>query len=174
MPRQNIGVAIGIPDPYGPELQLWRKRLGDPQADAIPPHVTLLPPTAIATSDLPAVTDHLAGVAAGEHPFDIHLRGSASFRPVSPVVFVVLALGISDCERLQAKVRSGPLDREIKFPYHPHVTVAHDLSEEELDRADEALASYDAWFHVDGFTMFEQGDDSVWRPLQHFPFGREA
>uniref|UniRef100_UPI0019638830 2'-5' RNA ligase family protein n=1 Tax=Escherichia coli TaxID=562 RepID=UPI0019638830 len=79
-------------------------------------------------------------------PFDIHLRGSASFRPVSPVVFVTLALGISDCERLESKVRSGVLARELKFPYHPHVTVAHDLPEEQLDQADEALASYDAWF----------------------------
>ena len=174
MPQLNIGVAIGIPEPFGPELQLWRKRLGDPQADAIPPHVTLLPPTALPTAELPAVRAHLEQVAAGERPFDIHLRGSASFRPVSPVVFVVLALGISDCERLEAKVRSGPLTRDLKFPYHPHVTVAHDLSEEELDRADEALASYDAWFHVSGFTMFEQGDDSVWRPLEHFPFRAEA
>ena len=32
-------------------------------------------------------------------------------------------------------MRSGPLERELKFPYHPHVTVAHDLPEEALDRA---------------------------------------
>jgi 2'-5' RNA ligase len=171
VPRRNIGVAIGIPEPYGPELQLWRKRLGDPQADAIPPHVTLLPPTALAEDHLPVVREHLLAVAADEAPFDIHLRGSATFRPVSPVVFVVLALGISHCERLERRVRSGPLDRQIKFPYHPHVTVAHDLDDEALDTADASLASYEAWFRVDGFTMFEQGDDSVWRPLEDFPFG---
>ena len=174
MARLNIGVAIGIPEPYGPELQLWRKRLGDPQADAIPPHVTLLPPTSLAETEIPRVAAHLAEVAESEEPFDIHLRGSASFRPVSPVVFVVLALGISDCERLEAKVRSGILARELKFPYHPHVTVAHDLPDEQLDQADEALASYDAWFRVASFQMFEQGDDHVWRPLQDFPFGHQA
>ena len=74
----------------------------------------------------------------------MHLRGSGTFRPVSPVVFVPLARGISECERLEAQVRSGPLARETAFPYHPHVTVAHDLDEAALDRAFDALAAYDA------------------------------
>jgi hypothetical protein len=42
-------------------------------------------------------------------PFEVHLRGSATFRPVSPVVFVPLVRGISECERVEAQVRSGPL-----------------------------------------------------------------
>ncbi len=76
----------------------------------------------------------------------MHLRGSGTFRPVSPVVFVPLARGISECERLEAQVRSGPLARETLFPYHPHVTVAHDLDEPALDAAFDALATYDARF----------------------------
>ena len=107
MRTRDIGVAIGIPEPYTAELQGWRERLGDPNAADIPPHVTLLPPTALHTEDLFAVEEHLRYVAEHSEPFVMHLRGSGTFRPVSPVVFVTLAQGISECELLERGVRSG-------------------------------------------------------------------
>jgi 2'-5' RNA ligase len=172
MARRDFGVAFGLPEPYTSELQGWRERLGDPNAAGIPPHVTLLPPTALPEERIEEVEEHLRLVAASEHPFKMHLRGTATFRPVSPVVFVPLVQGIADCERVEAKVRSGPLAREISFPYHPHVTVAHDLGEPALDRAFELLKDYDAQFEVWGFTLFEQDRQGVWRPQRDFPFAR--
>jgi 2'-5' RNA ligase len=169
--RRSIGVAIGIPEPYNRELQGWRDRLGDPNANRIVPHVTLLPPTEVDTEALPAIEEHLRKVAADEETFDIRLRGSATFQPVSPVVFVPLVQGIAGCERLESKVRSGPLQRDIKFPYHPHVTVAHDLPAEALERAFALLADYQAAFEVRGFTLFEQSPDGMWRPQRDFMFG---
>ena len=168
---RNIGVAVGIPEPYGRELQGWRERLGDPNAKRIVPHVTLVPPTEVMTSALEAIEEHLRVIAAEEAPFDIRLRGSATFLPVSPVVFVPLVQGISECERLEARVRSGPLAREVGFPYHPHVTVAHDLPPDALDRAFESLRGYEATFRVWGYTMFEQDADGTWRPQRDFVFG---
>jgi 2'-5' RNA ligase len=168
--RRDIGVSIGLPEPYTSELQGWRERLGDPNASSIPPHVTLLPPTPLDTADLDMVEEHLLAVARRHDPFVVHLRGSGTFRPVSPVVFVPLVEGISACELLEADVRSGPLEREVKFPYHPHVTVAHEMSEDLLDRAFRDLAGYDARFPVWGFTLFERGRDEVWRPQRDFPF----
>jgi 2'-5' RNA ligase len=170
VPR-DFGVAIGLPEPFTTELQGWRERLGDPNAGGIPPHITLLPPTALPDEALPEVEEHLRVIAAGEHPFEVHLRGSSTFRPVSPVVFVPLARGISDCERVEQQVRSGPLERRLSFPYHPHVTVAHDLGPEVLDHAFDVLAGYEARFTVWGFTLFEQGPDQVWRPQRDYPFG---
>jgi 2'-5' RNA ligase len=61
---RTIGIAIDVPEPYAGELRSWRKRVGDPQAEIVPPHVTLMPPTEIPCPDLPAVEDHLAAVAA--------------------------------------------------------------------------------------------------------------
>lgn len=168
---RNIGVAIGIPEPYNRELQGWRDRLGDPNAKRIVPHVTLLPPTEVASDALPDIEEHLRRVAAEEEAFTIQLRGSATFLPVSPVVFVPLVQGIAGCERLEAKVRSGPLRRELRFPYHPHVTVAHDLPEDALDRAFGAIAGYEASFVVRGFSLFEQDHDATWRPQRDFVFG---
>ena len=171
MARRNIGVAVAIPPPYGRELQQWRQRLGDPEASRVPPHVTLLPPTAIPAERLDVVEGHLLRIASEEKPFSMTLRGTGTFRPVSPVTFVQLAAGISDCERLEARVRSGPLYRELKFNYHPHVTIAQDVPEEALERGFEALASFAATFEVGGFTLYEEGRDKVWRPQREFTFG---
>jgi 2'-5' RNA ligase len=171
MGHREIGVAIGIPEPYTIELQGWRERLGDPNAADIPPHVTLLPPTELRTDDLDEVEEHLQIVALHHAPFTMHLRGSGTFRPISPVVFVPIVQGIGECEQLEADVRSGPLEREVRFPYHPHVTVAHDVASDMLDRAFLELAAYDARFQVWGFSLFEKGRDGVWRPQRDFPFG---
>jgi 2'-5' RNA ligase len=166
-----IGVALDIPEPYGSQLQEWRERLGDPNAERIVPHVTLLPPTPVPPELLPEIEEHLRTVAANFEPFDIRIRGSATFLPISPVVFVPLVLGIAECEQLERAVRSGPLRRTIGYPYHPHVTVAHDLPAKALDRAYVEMSSYDASFRVWGLTLFEQGPDLHWRPQRDVTFG---
>ncbi|GAA4976913.1 2'-5' RNA ligase family protein [Kineococcus glutinatus] len=166
----TIGIAVPVPEPYATELTRWRCEFGDPLADRIPPHVTLLPPTELRTGQLGRVRAHLRAVAAGGEPFEMHLRGTATFRPVSPVVFVQLVRGISQCELLEAAVRGGPLARDIAFPYHPHVTVAHDVEEPALDRAEETLRDWEASFPVTGFSLYEHGGDGVWRPQEEFRF----
>jgi 2'-5' RNA ligase len=165
----TIGVAIAIPEPFGSELQKYRSEFGDPMALSIPTHVTLMPPTEVVGTELAAVDAHLLDVATRFPSFRIRLRGTATFRPISPVVFVPLAEGISSCEVLQSQVRSGPLDVELRFPYHPHVTVAHDLDKESLDSAFDALAEYDCVFEVTAFSRYEHGGDGVWRPRRDFP-----
>jgi 2'-5' RNA ligase len=167
-------VAIGLPEPFTSELQRWRERLGDPNAAGIPPHVTLLPP------DLAARRRPRAGRGApapgrgrAGRSFEMHLRGTGTFRPVSPVVFVALARGIGDCERLERR-SARPARAHAQLPLPPARPVAHDLDEPALDEAYEALASYDARFTVWGFTLFEQGPDQVWRPQRDFAFGRAA
>jgi 2'-5' RNA ligase len=168
----SIGVAIAIPEPYGSQLQSMRSSFGDPLADAIPTHVTLLPPTTLDPGSLDVVGEHLEKVARQHDPFDMRLRGSATFRPVSPVVFVQLSMGIGECETLERDVRDGPLgNRMLDFPYHPHVTVAHHLPEDVLDAAQDQLADYECSFVVEGFQLYLHGDDGVWRVARDFWFG---
>ena len=172
MTTRTIGVAIAIPEPYGLELQRVRESYGDQLAASIPTHVTLLPPTEVAADDLDRIEKHLRTIAESEQPFDIHLRGTGTFHPVSPVVFVSVVMGISDCERVEARVRSGPLARDLAFPYLPHVTIAHDLPDETLRRAFDDMAPYDVRFRVWGFSLYEHGPDRVWRPQRDFALGR--
>jgi 2'-5' RNA ligase len=165
-----IGVAIAVPDPFGAELERRRKSYGDPQADAIPAHITLLPPTRIATPELDDVERHLVAAATGMAPFEVALHGTGTFRPVSPVVFVALAEGISSCEHLAGDVRSGPLDRDLDHPYHPHVTVAHDLPDDVLDRAFDELLEFRARFTVDEIVLYRH-EAGRWRAARAFALG---
>jgi 2'-5' RNA ligase len=167
----RIGVAVPVPDPFGTELERWRTSFGDPQALGIPAHITLLPPTSVREAELAAVEAHLAEAAAGAAAFTVHLRGSGTFRPVSPVVFVALAAGIGGCERLERGVRAGVLDRELDFPYHPHVTVAHDLPDSVLDQAYDALVGFDGLFEAREFCLYVHGADGVWQVRTRFALG---
>jgi 2'-5' RNA ligase len=167
----RVGVAIGIPEPWGTQLDAARAAAGDPMAEFIPSHVTLLGPTDVLSSAVGEIQDHLSGVAPRFGPFPVQLRGTGTFRPLTQVVFVAVAAGISEFERLAAAVRAGPLERELHFPYHPHVTVAHDIDSEALDKVFEDLADFSARFAVDHFTLYVHGADGRWRPVRDFPLG---
>lgn len=164
----RIGIAIEVPEPFATELQTARARFGDPLAHLIPPHVTLLGPTVLDPAELVEARRHLASVVAQVAPFRIHLRGSATFRPVSPVVFVQVVEGIAECEHLERTIRTGPLEQELRFNYHPHVTVAHEVPDAALDTAFDEMAGYEAHFDVTSVSLYEHGDDGVWRPEQVF------
>ncbi len=165
----TIGVSVAVPEPWGSELQDYRIALGDDSARHIPTHITLLPPHEVPDRDFDAVLEHLSAVAAATAPFRVHLRGTGTFRPVSPVVFFQVARGIAQCERLESAVRSGPLRQDLRFNYHPHVTVAHEVDDDALDRAFAEMAHYEAQFTVDAFASYEHGDDGVWRPVRDYP-----
>jgi 2'-5' RNA ligase len=169
-----IGVSIAIPAPFAAELQQLRASFGDPLAESIPTHVTLLSPTEITDDDVLEIHEHLERVAAAQQPFTMRLRSTGTFRPVSPVVFVQVAGGISECERIEQAIRTGPLKREVRFYYHPHVTVAHHVDEAAMDRAFNELASYECSFEVGAFHLYEHGDDLVWRAVRSFDFGAGA
>ncbi|MEW2621784.1 2'-5' RNA ligase family protein [Streptomyces sp. NPDC048106] len=169
----TIGVSIAVPEPHGSLLQERRAGFGDAAAYCIPTHVTLLPPTELDRAALPAVAAHLDKVAAAGRPFPMRLHGTGTFRPVSPVVYVRVVRGAEDCALLQQRVREpgGPCARELQFPYHPHVTVAHGIEDAAMDRAFAELAGFEAEWPCTGFALYEQGADAVWRKLREYPFG---
>ncbi len=163
----TIGVAVAIPEPWATQLQDYRASVGDATAVMIPTHITLVPPTEV-DDDLGVVEQHLRRTAATLAPFDVHLRGTGTFRPVSPVVFVNLVEGISQCEQLAEAVRRGPLDVDLDYPYHPHVTVAHHLPDERLDQAFAELAGFECQFTVADFHLYVHDDRLGWQPSRDF------
>jgi 2'-5' RNA ligase len=167
-PSTTIGVSIPIPDPHGDYLQARRAEFGDPSAWHIPAHITLVPPTLVDDETYTAFRDHCASVASAHGAFDVLLRGTGTFRPLSDVVFIQVAQGVSACEALEVELRAGPVLRKLDFYYHPHVTVAHNVGEVALDRAFAELADYSVAFRVPAFHLYELGTDGVWRPVHEF------
>jgi 2'-5' RNA ligase len=163
-----VGVALPIPEPWGGYLQQLRVAYGEERAEHIPTHITLMPPTPVAAEQVEPLREHLLRVAASHASFEVLLRGTGTFRPVSDVVYVQVAQGVSSCERLERAVRSGPVSRDLDFPYHPHVTVAHDRPEAVLDRAFSDLEAFTCAFTAEVFRLYVHGGDGVWRVEEQF------
>ena len=94
--------------------------LGDESARHIPTHITLLPPHEVD----PTRTSTPWSTTSGRwrrraEPFDVHLRGTGTFRPVSPVVFVGVVEGISQCEQLAADVQPRAAGGRPGLPLPP-------------------------------------------------------
>ncbi len=159
---------MAIPEPWATELQDYRTSIGDHTAAQIPTHITLIPPIEVGVDDLAAVEAHLDGVADTVDAFGIHLRGTGTFRPISPVVFVSVVRGISQCEQLAAAVRRGPLAVELSFPFHPHVTIAHHLTDVVLDRAFAELSDFECVFEAAEFALYVHDDDAGWQRTRDF------
>jgi len=170
-PHTTVGVAIPVPMPHGAYLEDKRAEFGDPLARTIPAHITLLAPARVHDHALPHLEDHLRAAVADIAPFDIYLRGTASFRPVEPVVFVPVVQGIRGCEALEKAVRSGPLLRRRRYPYHPHVTVAQGLSDDLLDFAFDALDGYSARWRCGHISLYRRSSDGVWSVLSDIALG---
>lgn len=170
----TIGVSIPVPPPHGEFLQARRAEFGDQSAWQIPAHITLLPPTEADAATYAAFLDHCAAVAAAKPAFDVVLRGTGTFRPMSSVVFIQVAQGVSACESLEKSLRAGPIKRSLDFYYHPHVTVAHGVSAAQLDRAFDELANFSVTFEVTAFHLYELGVDGVWRPEHDFELARRS
>ena len=71
-------------------------------------------------------------------------------------------------EQLADAVRSGPLDIDVEFPFHPHVTVAHHLTEDQLDSAFADLADFECLFEVSSFHLYVHDAAEGWRPTRGF------
>lgn len=164
----TVGVALPVPEPWGSLVRNARLGYGEDRAAHIPTHVTLLPPTQTTAERLEQLLEHLATVGRENPPFEMVLRGTGTFRPVSDVVYIQVAQGVSSCEQLERAVRGGPVNRELEFPYHPHVTVVHDEPHEVLDRAFAELADFTARFEAAEFVAYVHHGDEVWRPLVTF------
>ncbi|WP_262103676.1 2'-5' RNA ligase family protein [Arthrobacter sp. Marseille-P9274] len=166
-----VGVVIAVPEPMAGELESWRASFGDPLAAVIPPHITLVTTTPV--QDWEETARHVRRIARCQAPFRITLRGTGTFRPVSPVVFLRIAEGFDECVDLHGKLQSGPLQRDLEFSFHPHLTVAHDVSQAGMDAAEAKLADYASSFTVSSMGLYEHDQSGVWILREELSFDAE-
>lgn len=169
-----LGIVIGVPEPFESVLRSWRVELGDPLALGTPPHITVLPPTPVDPGQLPSIEAHLRRAGRSCEPFEVYLSGTDTFLPVSPVTFVRVEQGEQGCRQVEAAVRRDVLERALSFPYHPHLTVAHQVDEQQLRRGLRELADFHARFTVSSFRLYVHDADQVWRLHEQFPLGAPA
>lgn len=165
-----IGILVAIPEPWVTELTAIRREAGDIQADHVPAHITLLPPTAIAVDNREKLFHHLSNVAQMHQPFSVSVEGAGSFRPTSPVSFAAVGAGFQELTDLAEDIRSDLLDIPLRFPYHPHVTLAHGLPDAALDQVEAAVANFHATWTVPGFRLDRVDAEGRYSSLALFNF----
>jgi len=159
----RIGVSIPVPEPWSTEIANARISYGDRYAQMIPPHITIVGPTVVKLKDLPALVVALDNTCDQFPKFTISLAGTGTFRPISPVSFINVVQGASECGDLAARAMDGMLAQAPRFPFHPHVTLAHEVPEPVLDQAQADFANLHARFSADALWLYRHHDDGVWR-----------
>ncbi|KRF05378.1 2'-5' RNA ligase [Arthrobacter sp. Soil782] len=172
MEGKLVGVVIAIPEPIAGELERWRASFGDPMAALVPPHITLI--TTTPAADWPSTIAHVREVASAQSSFTVTLKSTGTFRPLTPVVFINVTEGFESCVDLHRRLQAGPLARDLEYPFHPHVTVAHDVSEANMDSAEVQLDDFEASFTVRTMGLYEHDVTGVWKLREELAFGQNA
>ena len=173
--QTRIGVSIPIPPPWADEIEQSRISYGDAYAELVPPHITIIGPTAVNVSDLPAIIVLLDNICDSVPPFEVTLAGTGTFLPTSPVVFASVTEGIDNLTQLEEVANQGLLASERRFPYHPHVTLAQKVSNEMLEKASRDFAEFRARFRVGALWLYQQDVFGVWYKYLKFELrGRDG
>jgi len=168
MTSLTMGVAIAVPEPHGSQLREMRAQFGDQLARTVPSHVTLLPPLEVDVHQLDEIRARLDKAAGSVPAFRMRLRGTGTFRPVSPVVYVRVNAGYVATAVLAGQLRQALEAPRPEFPFHPHVTVAHHLDDDALDHADDTLRDFACDFEVEEFALYLHDAAAGWVPQHSF------
>jgi GNAT superfamily N-acetyltransferase len=176
MPRRRVGVVLLVPPPVAVEIDGLRRALGDGALGRIAPHLTLVPPVNVREEDVPAALAVLrAAASAVGGPVRARLGPAATFAPQNPVVFLSVGADGGAVQRVRDLVFRPPLERPLTWPFHPHVTLADEVtSPERIEAALVALADYAVDVEFEGLALLEEGEGRVWRPLGLVPFERPS
>ena len=164
----TIGVAVAIPEPWATELQDYRTSVGDVTATQIPTHITLIPPVVVEDDRLARCRGAPRAVADGVDAFRIHLRGTGTFRPVSPVVFVSLVEGISSASCWPTPYDGGRWRSTSASPTTRTSPSPTTSSDAQLDRAFDELDDFECEFAADHFALYVHDADAGWQPTREF------
>lgn len=151
--RRYLSVVVDVPASVDAAVRAWRGRHG-PGAMA-PPHVTVFMAEHLDEQDpvaalrVPALRTACEGFSGTE----LELQGSGSFRPVSPVSFLKVGRGADWLHRVHDAC-ALVLPSASPFAYHPHLTLAHGLSEAAHDDAEAAFRDYRHAFRVERLSIF--------------------
>jgi len=172
--RLNVyALVIYVPDPLGRFLDDLRRALVptcNPHA-----HVSVLPPRPIA-GDWRIAGEQVELTNATFEPFDIVLTGIEIF-PLTNVVYLELGQGAQQMYDLHAAMNSGALQFNEPFEYHPHITLAQEISAEDVkDIREKARAIWAAFdgprsFRADRAAFVQNTMGNCWIDLAEYRLG---
>jgi 2'-5' RNA ligase len=157
------------------EVDGLRRALGAAALRRIPPHVTLVPPVNVAEGELDDAVELVRRVAADASSIRLELGPPATFWPDTPVVYLEVGGDLEAVASLRESLLNGPLHREDRRAFVPHVTLDQHIDPSRIPAALQALADYRAAVTVELVTTLqldESVDPRVWRPIAAATLGR--
>jgi 2'-5' RNA ligase len=134
--------------------------------------VTLLPPRPIGC-DVELAVAEIAAVIEDEFTFDVEL-GKVCVFPASKVVHLSVGDGSAKLIHLHRLLNRGACGHLEMFYYHPHVTLAQGIPEQDVANA-RAVAEarwemYEGprFFGVERVTLVQNTESNQWRNLREF------
>jgi 2'-5' RNA ligase len=171
-PINSFALVFYIPDPMGSLLDRLRRELV-PSCFAHA-HVTVLPPRPIANSA--QALSQLRGAVHEFRPFLLDLGGIEVFSETS-VIHLGIGRGRTELRRMHDALNRSALFFQEPYLYHPHVTLAQDLTPDQvpplLERANQVLAGYQGprSFEIEALTFVQNTNVNHWRDLEEFSLG---
>jgi 2'-5' RNA ligase len=166
----NFALVTYIPDPLGKFLDDLRRELVPsfvPHA-----HVTVLPPRPLCAAPekaIEAIRDQIQDFA----PFEIEAAQVEVF-PTSDVVYIGLGAGRREVQHMHDSLNVGPLVCMEPFPFHPHITLAQDVTHEQsielakIARRRWSEYPYRRVFPVESFAFVQSSAQKLWFDLARF------
>ena len=156
-------------------MQGLRRALGDGSLQRIAPHLPLVPPVNVRAGALDEAVAVLRAAASDQGgTLELDLGPAGTFLPLNPVVFLdVNGPGLADLARLHRAVRAGPLLREERWPWKPHVTLCDEAPVERAVAAAAALSEYRAALSFDRVVLLQE-TERRWLPVADACLGRAA
>ena len=127
--RLNVFALVSyVPAPLGEFLDQLRRELvphDDPRA-----HVSLLPPRPL-PGDWRQAWDEVCQTLRRRPAFDVELIGVRTF-PETDVIYLDVGAGARELRDIHVAMNANSLAFAEPFAYHPHVTLAQDVSHRDV------------------------------------------
>jgi 2'-5' RNA ligase len=177
--QQTLGhfaLVSYIPDPLARFLDELRVELtpgSKPRA-----HVTILPPRPL-HNELKDATRQIVEDSRGVPPFRVELGEILVFE-ASHVVYLEITHGANELRELYGLLNRGPLGYKESFPYHPHITIAQNISSDQAPCL--AVIARERWtgyqgprgFSVSSLSFVQHVAPSIWTDVAEVPIGIEV
>jgi 2'-5' RNA ligase len=166
----TFALVAYIPDPLRKFLDNLRRELVPGCVPAA--HVTILPPRPLAGTPQQAV-EALRARIPDFSPFEIEI-GDVVIFPVSDVVYLSLKKGIKQLHQMYSALNAGFLKYQEPFPYHPHITLAQNLTHNQsIELAAVARRRWSEFAHsrvfsVESVVFVQNTVENLWVDLASF------
>jgi 2'-5' RNA ligase len=137
-------------------------------------HVTILPPRRLWIPTEEAI-DKARQILSRFEPFELTL-GAVTVFEATHVVRLSLQTGINELHTLHDILNTGPFEQAEAYTYVPHVTLCHDLTDDECSKHREIAIKRWAEFSpkpvsIDTLTFVQQDSEGNWTDLADLALG---